>query len=75
VTDVCVGQVWTDRDPRIRNRRIQILALDAGLAACRVWKTRRRQGVETVFDLRHVWISVDRLPRGYRLVEEVGHGR
>jgi hypothetical protein len=74
VTDVRVGQVWTDRDPRIRNRRIQILAVDEGQAACRVWKTRRRQGVEMMCDLRHVWIAVDRLPRGYRLVEEVERG-
>jgi hypothetical protein len=74
MVDVEVGQVWTDRDPRIRNRRIQILALDAGLAACRVWKVRKRHGVETVFDLRHVWIAESRFRTGYRLVEEVERG-
>lgn len=73
-TEIRVGQVWADNDPRCEGRTVKIVAIEMGYERRAVCEVLTLAGGKTASQQRDVRIKVDRLhptSTGYRLVPEV----
>lgn len=63
MTEVKVGQIWQDIDPRMEGRQIEVIHVGNGFAACKNLKTNK----ETRIALKRFKSNAT----GYKLIKDV----
>ncbi|MCC3333552.1 hypothetical protein [Nocardia abscessus] len=74
-TEIRVGQVWADNDPRSEGRTLKVVAIEMGFVRRAVCEPVTEIGGKPAKPGRTVRIKVDRMwptSTGYRLVSEGG---